>query len=132
MSARRRAFALVIGIAVVLAAGLAVLPGSGASAGVTPQAACTAPPWAEGTHYAAGDTVTYAGHTYQALVAHTPPPGAGWNPAATPALWKDLGACTGGGTTPPPTTAPPSTAPPTTAPPTTPPPSTSPPPGGSS
>src|SRR6478752_3646506 len=108
MSARRRAFALVIGAAVVIATGLAFMPSSGAAlAGVTPQVACSAPQWAEGTSYAVGAKVTYNGHMYQALVAHTPPAGAGWNPAATPALWKDLGACTGGGTTPPPTTAPP-------------------------
>ncbi|WP_407664378.1 carbohydrate-binding protein, partial [Micromonospora parastrephiae] len=41
-----------------------------------------------------------AGHLrrrlYQALVTHTAHPGAGWNPAGTPSLWRDLGACSGG------------------------------------
>ncbi|HTJ37255.1 MAG TPA: glycosyl hydrolase family 18 protein [Dactylosporangium sp.] len=63
-------------------------------------AACSAPNWAEGNTYTAGQQVTYNGHTYQALVTHTAYVGAGWNPAATPSLWKDLGACTGGGTSP--------------------------------
>jgi chitinase len=44
--------------------------------------------------------VTYGGHTYQALVTHTAHVGAGWNPAATPSLWRDLGTCTGGGGSP--------------------------------
>ncbi|MER7419726.1 glycosyl hydrolase family 18 protein [Micromonospora peucetia] len=61
-------------------------------------AACTAPAWAEGTAYPAGSRVSYAGRSYQARVTHTPPPGAGWNPAAAPSLWTDLGACDGGGT----------------------------------
>src|SRR5689334_8288889 len=127
MSARRRAFALVAGAAMMVATGVAFIPSSGAAlVGVAPRAACSAPPWAEGTHYAVGDRVTYNSRTYRALVAHTPPPGAGWNPAATPSLWDDLGACTGGGGSPPPpppTSAPPPTSPPpSTAPPTTPPP----------
>jgi chitinase len=122
MRPRRQAMTLVASGAIAIVLGLALAPGSRAAliddhlnaAAV----ACSAPPWTEGTSYAVGAQVTYNGHLYQALVAHTPPPGAGWNPAATPALWKDLGACTGGGpTTPPPTTAPPTTPPPTTAPP---------------
>ncbi|MFV2113818.1 carbohydrate-binding protein [Micromonospora sp. LOL_025] len=68
-------------------------------------AACAAPAWAEGTTYAAGSRVSYAGRSYQALVTHTPPPGAGWHPAATPSLWRDLGACDGGGTPSPTPTA---------------------------
>ncbi|MEV4510658.1 carbohydrate-binding protein, partial [Dactylosporangium sp. NPDC049525] len=70
------------------------------------QAACTAPVWAEGNTYTAGTQVTYQGHTYRALQTHTAYPGAGWTPSTTPALWTDLGTCTGGGgpTTPPPTT----------------------------
>nr|WP_239133865.1 glycosyl hydrolase family 18 protein [Rugosimonospora africana] len=72
---------------------------------VTPLVACTYPAWAEGTSYAAGARVTYQGHAYQALQANTPPVGAGWTPVAVPALWQDLGACTGGTTpaTPSPT-----------------------------
>src|SRR5690242_20265314 len=75
--------------------------------------ACSAPAWAEGTSYAVGDKVTYRSRQYEARVAHTPPPGAGWNPEAAGSLWKDLGPCDGG---PPPTNPP--TAPPTTTPPT--------------
>jgi chitinase len=100
-------------------------PGGVASAAVT----CSGTVWAEGNTYTAGQQVTYQSHLYQALVTHTAWPGAGWNPAATPTLWKDLGACTGGGTTTTPPTTPPTTKPttppttqPTTAPPTTTPP----------
>lgn len=67
-----------------------------ASAAVTPLVACTYPNWAEGTSYNVGDRATYQGHAYEALQANTPPVGAGWTPVAVPALWKDLGACTGG------------------------------------
>jgi chitinase len=80
--------------------------------------------WAPNTAYAVNDTVTYGGHTYKCLQAHTSL--VGWEPPNVPALWQDLG---GGATTPPPTTPPPTTPPPTTPPPTTPPPTT-PPPGG--
>lgn len=82
---------------------------------------CTAPAWAEGAPYALNAQVTYNGHLYQALVAHTPPVGAGWNPVAAASLWRDLGACTGA---PPTTTRPPTnppTMPPTSSPPTNPP-----------
>jgi chitinase len=123
MRSRRWAVALITGAALTLATALFLVPGGNASALVV----CAAPAWAEGTAYAAGAQVTYNGRLYQALVAHTPPPGAGWNPAAAPSLWRDLGACTG---TPPPT-APPTVAPttrPPTSPPTTPPTTT--PPGG--
>jgi len=117
--------------AVVMAA---AVPAGYALAGPAAAAvACTAPVWAEGNTYTAGSQVTYQSRQYQALVTHTAWPGTGWNPAATPSLWRDLGECTGGGTppptTPPPTTPPPTTPPPTTPPPTTPPPTT-PPPGG--
>ncbi|MER7002461.1 glycosyl hydrolase family 18 protein [Dactylosporangium sp. NPDC000555] len=66
------------------------------------QAACSAPNWAEGNTYTVGTQVTYSGRTYQALVTHTAYVGANWNPASTPSLWKDLGACTGGGSSPSP------------------------------
>jgi chitinase len=136
MGVRRRLLALVVGLGVALGAFLvSVSAQDAASAAVT----CSGTVWAEGNTYTVGQQVTYNGHLYQALVTHTAYVGAGWNPAATPSLWKDLGACTGGTTTPPtttPTTAPtttpttPPTTKPTTAPPTTTPPTTTPP-GGS-
>ncbi|HWG98480.1 MAG TPA: carbohydrate-binding protein, partial [Pilimelia sp.] len=65
--------------------------GGGASAAA--YAPCTFPAWAEGNTYPAGTKVTYQSRTYEALVTHTAHRGAGWNPASTPSLWKDLGAC---------------------------------------
>jgi chitinase len=46
--------------------------------------------WQEGTSYTAGVTVDYNGKTYTALVTHTAYVGAGWNPASTPTLWKEV------------------------------------------
>jgi chitinase len=90
------------------------MPDSGAAAvSGSPNAilvACTAPAWAEGNSFAVGSRVTYNGRLYEAIVAHTAQPGAGWNPAATPTLWRDLGACDGGA--PPPVPVPPSSPPP--------------------
>jgi hypothetical protein len=107
---------------VVVATTLVLVPSGRAAQVDSPPAGvfvvCNAPPWAEGTSYAVGSRVTYNGRLYQARVAHTPPPGAGWNPAATPALWLDLGPCDGAPPPPSPTTAPPTTAPPTSPPPT--------------
>jgi chitinase len=132
MGVRRRLLALAVGLGVAVGAlAVAVSAQDVASAAV----ACSGTVWAEGNTYTAGQQVTYQGHLYQALVTHTAYPGTGWNPAATPSLWKDLGACTGGGT--PPATTPPTTTPPTTrptTPPATTPPATTPPttpPGGS-
>jgi chitinase len=127
--------ALVAGAAmtVALAVGFATNGMAAVNAPGVAAVTCSAPAWAEGNTYTVGTQVTYGGHLYQALVTHTAYVGAGWNPAATPSLWKDLGACTGGGTTPPPTTPPtttpttPPTTPPTTTPPTTTPPTTTPP-----
>ncbi len=48
--------------------------------------------WQEGASYTAGTTVTYNGHTYQALQSHTTYAGSGWTPSTTPTLWRDLGA----------------------------------------
>ncbi|AXE32296.1 chitinase [Chromobacterium phragmitis] len=62
-------------------------------------AACQA--WAEGRAYQAGDVVAYQSANYTALVSHTAYPGANWNPAATPTLWKAGGGCEGGDPTPP-------------------------------
>lgn len=68
-----------------------------------PLIACTYPAWAEGASYKVGDKVVHGGHGYEAIVAHTAHPGAGWDPASTPTLWRGLGACDG---TQPPTTPP--------------------------
>jgi chitinase len=125
----RRMIALVAGAAMSVATAVVSAPsGSAAVAEPVTMVACTAPGWAEGRTYPAGIQVTYGGRLYQALVTHTAHPGAGWNPAATPSLWRDLGACTGGSTPPTTPTTPPTTTPPTTVPPTTPPTT---PPGGS-
>ncbi|RQX14068.1 carbohydrate-binding protein, partial [Micromonospora arida] len=111
----RRIFAVVAGAAMTVTAAVAFVPSSmaaGPSANAVPLVVCAAPTWTEGPTYQAGAQVTYSGRLYQALVTHTAHPGAGWNPASTPSLWRDLGACSG--TTPPPTTPPPTTPPPTT------------------
>ncbi|MEO4029948.1 carbohydrate-binding protein, partial [Chromobacterium vaccinii] len=71
-----------LGMALLMAYGQAAL------------AAC--PSWAEGTVYQAGDVVAYQNANYTALTAHTAYPGANWNPAATPTLWKAGGSCSGG------------------------------------
>ena len=125
MSVRRRLFALVTGAAVALGSALAFAP-AGKAAVAAPvrvaAVACASVAWTEGPTYTAGQQVSYQGHNYQALVTHTAWAGAGWTPSTTPTLWRDLGACTGGGGTPPttpPTTSP--TTPPTTPPPTNPP-----------
>ncbi|MBM5574764.1 hypothetical protein GKO28_11305 [Deefgea sp. CFH1-16] len=47
--------------------------------------------WQEGTTYSANTIIDYNGKTYSALVTHTAYVGAGWNPAATPTLWKEVG-----------------------------------------
>jgi chitinase len=93
MGARRLVLALVTGVAAAVVAGIGLAPDVGAA----PQqfVVCNAPAWAEGGTYPAGSQVTYGGRLYQALVTHTAHPGAGWNPAATPSLWRDLGACDG-------------------------------------
>src|SRR4051794_23317425 len=102
MRTRVRLVALVAGAAMTVASGFVLIPSSNAATtgGASTLAACTAPAWAEGNSYNVGSQVTYNGHLYSALVAHTAWPGTGWNPAATPSLWKDLGSCTGGGPSP--------------------------------
>jgi len=101
MKLRGRAVALLAGAAMTIATGLVLVP-SVRAAVVSESSAvlvvCTSPAWAEGTSYAVGSRVTYNGRLYEAMVAHTAYPGAGWNPAATPSLWRDLGACDGGST----------------------------------
>jgi chitinase len=103
MGARRLVLALATGAAVAVVAGIGLAPNVGAA----PQllVVCNAPAWAEGNTYTAGTQVTYGGRLYQALVTHTAHPGAGWNPAATPSLWRDLGSCDGQ-TSPTPTRTP--------------------------
>ncbi|WP_284699846.1 cellulase family glycosylhydrolase [Chitinolyticbacter albus] len=49
--------------------------------------------WREGDNYTTGQQVSYNGHNYVALVSHTAYVGTGWNPAASPTLWHELGAC---------------------------------------
>jgi hypothetical protein len=125
MRARRRIIALVAGAALAAAAAVTFAPNGNAATNAA-AVACSGSAWAEGNSYTAGQQVTYQGHLYAALVTHTALVGTGWNPAATPSLWTDQGACSGD--TPPatPTTTP--ATPPTTTPPTNPPTTT--PPGG--
>ncbi|KAB1111155.1 glycoside hydrolase family 18, partial [Micromonospora aurantiaca] len=100
-----RGMTALLGGVALLAATAAALPATAATPAraVGALVACDAPAWAEGVTWTAGSRVTYNGRLYQALVTHTPPAGAGWNPAAVPALWTDLGACTGGTPSPSPT-----------------------------
>ncbi len=123
---RRWLAALVAGVAMTFVSALVLIPSPSAAV------VCTAPAWAEGRTYTAGTQVTYQNRLYQALVTHTAHVGAGWNPAATPSLWRDLGACDGTPPTsaPPSSSRPPSSPPPSSRPPTSAPPTTSPPPTG--
>ncbi|QLG89395.1 S8 family serine peptidase [Chitinibacter bivalviorum] len=91
----------------------------------TPVAGCYTA-WTEGGTFAAGDMVTFDGRNYRARVTHVAYKGANWNPKASLNLWQDIGACTGGSTTPAPTPAPVVTPKPSTAPVVTPAPSTAP------
>ncbi|WP_045744748.1 carbohydrate-binding protein [Actinoplanes rectilineatus] len=109
MGVRRGLISVVVGVLVATGAVIGWSP-SGAAA-----VACSSTVWAEGPTYTAGQQVTYQGHLYQALVTHTAYAGTGWNPAATPTLWTDLGACTGG-TSPTPTTSPTTSPTPTASP----------------
>src|SRR5689334_8059023 len=135
----RWAIALTVSAATTLGTAMIMVPSG--SADVVVQVVCTAPAWAEGNSYTVGQQVTYNGRLYQALQAHTAWPGAGWNPASTPTLWSDLGACDGGQPTsrPPSATASPSrppspspsmSRPPSSPPPSSPAPSSAPPTGG--
>ncbi|MBO0608641.1 cellulase family glycosylhydrolase [Myceligenerans salitolerans] len=93
MVIRRSSILVAVAAAVTLALGTAVVPGL-----VVPAFAvnCSAPAWAEGTSYGAGDQVTYEGSGYTATTTHTAYPGTGWDPASTPALWTHDGTCDGG------------------------------------
>lgn len=44
--------------------------------------------------YSVGSLVTYNGHLYKCIQAHTSLPT--WDPVSVPALWQDMGACTTG------------------------------------
>ncbi|WP_412538315.1 glycosyl hydrolase family 18 protein [Longispora sp. K20-0274] len=104
----RWAVALAVSAAMTVLTALVIAPNGQADVltGASALAPCTGPAWAEGVPYAVGAKVTYLGRSYEARVAHTPPPGAGWNPVAAASLWKDLGACDGGTPTPSPSTSP--------------------------
>ncbi len=110
MRLRGRAVALLASAAMTLATGLVVAPSVraavGGSADAVVMVVCTSPAWAEGNSYVVGSRVTFNGRLYESMVAHTAWPGAGWNPAATPTLWRDLGACAGGTPSPTPTPSP--------------------------
>jgi endoglucanase len=93
MVLRRAPLILALVTAAMLALGSALVPVLPATAVA---AACSAPAWAEGTSYRAGDQVTYEGSGYTATMGHTAHPGAGWDPASTPTLWTHDGTCDGG------------------------------------
>jgi chitinase len=99
MKQNHRRFAISVGasVAVTIATALLAVPIVRAEVTGEPSilVVCNAPAWAEGNTYTAGSQVTYNRRLYQALVTHTAHVGAGWNPAATPSLWRDLGACDG-------------------------------------
>lgn len=99
MVARRTASRAPIVVAVLTAAllalGTAVVPLLPATAAGTAAVDCSAPAWAEGRSYTAGQHVTHQGAGYTALVTHTAHPGAGWDPASTPTLWTLDGTCGG-------------------------------------
>ncbi len=67
-------------------------PGAGSSplrpAGTGSSPARPAPAWQANHRYGIGDRVSYAGHDYQCLQAHTSLPG--WEPPDAPALWQPL------------------------------------------
>ncbi|RFS87207.1 glycoside hydrolase family 18 [Actinomadura spongiicola] len=94
--------------AALLLSALALVVLSAPSSAQPSLVACTFPTWAEGESYTAGSKVTYSGRGYEARSAHTAYRGSNWNPASTPTLWRDLGACDD---SQPPTT-PPTTDPP--------------------
>ncbi|NUS54246.1 MAG: hypothetical protein HOV66_05200, partial [Streptomycetaceae bacterium] len=56
------------------------------SASPSPTATGSYPAWVANHAYAAGDLVTYGGHTYKCLQPHTSL--VGWEPPNVPALWQ--------------------------------------------
>jgi endoglucanase len=93
MVSRRAPIIVAVATAAMLALGTALVPLLPATAA---DSTCSAPVWAEGVTYGAGQQVTYEGSAYTATMAHTAHPGAGWDPASTPTLWTLDGACDGG------------------------------------
>ena len=63
-------------------------PPTTAPASPTPTATGAYPAWVANHAYAIGDRVSYAGHNYQCIQAHTSL--VGWEPPNVPALWKLL------------------------------------------
>ncbi|MBM5571105.1 hypothetical protein GM173_05860 [Deefgea chitinilytica] len=49
--------------------------------------------WTEGTAFVAGDAVKYNSAVYTAIITHTPPVGANWNPSVAQSLWVKDGVC---------------------------------------
>ncbi|WP_419703338.1 cellulase family glycosylhydrolase [Promicromonospora sp. NFX87] len=96
MVSRRAPIVVAVATAAMLALGTALVPLLPATAVTAVTSECSAPTWAEGTSYRAGQQVTYEGRSYTATQAHTAHPGAGWDPASTPTLWTLSGTCDGG------------------------------------
>src|SRR5947207_5702310 len=61
--------------------------------------------WAPNTAYAVGALVSYGGHDYKCIQAHTSQ--VGWEPPNVPALWQDLGVSSGATAVPTATKVPP-------------------------
>jgi len=84
------------------------------------QAAC-APPWRVGISITVGEILSFNGDNWKAIQAETQTVD-GWQPPNVPALWSDMGPCSGGTPTPTPTpTATPTPTPSPTPTPTPPP-----------
>ncbi|PLQ02555.1 hypothetical protein CYJ10_04535 [Cupriavidus pauculus] len=62
--------------------------GSGGSTSTGQPDGSTLDTWREGPAYEIGKAVTYQGKGFVCLQRHTALRGAGWAPAATPALWR--------------------------------------------
>ena len=63
-------------------------PSGSPSTSPTPSGSSQYPAWQANHAYATGDRVSYAGHNYQCLQAHTSQ--VGWEPPNVPALWQAL------------------------------------------
>src|SRR5215471_1756721 len=105
----KQRFALVL----ILAAICILLSGMWLTASA--QTAC-APPWQVGIQITVGEVLSFNGHNWKAIQGgYTTIDG--WQPPNTPALWSDLGPCSGsGGPTPTPTPTPRPTPTPTPTP----------------
>jgi len=78
------------------------------------QAAC-APPWRVGISITVGEILSFNGDNWKAIQAETQTVD-GWQPPNVPALWSDMGPCSGGTPTPTPTPTPTATPTPTPSP----------------